>query len=111
MQETLTMKIDKDFIIEVTTVYNDGYIMAKVKEYNNQNNYLEYMNSPLNGWESVFGRIDDKDFKKDNLRISWRRSGRGKAKEETWKKLYIMQEYFINNSPDAIAIRKEYIKK
>lgn len=64
---------------------NDGYIFARVS---NENDYLNYMYSPMNGWCATVGKVDDKEFKgSKNLKYLWERKGRGRAAETTWNKL------------------------
>ena len=97
--------------VELSTVYDDGYFVGKVFEDNTSKNYLEFMWSPIDGWGAIIAKVDGKSFKRDNLRYSWKRSGRGRAKEETWNKLYEMQQFFIDNSESLLLKGKEYLTK
>ena len=89
--------------IEVTTIYNDGYIGAKVID---GDNYLSYLYRPIEGWTAVHGKVDNRTFKKDTMNLIWKTKGRGRASENTIDKLYTMQKFFMAKIPDSESIRK-----
>jgi hypothetical protein len=62
----------------VNNKQEDGYVFSKILDEEN-NNYLTYMYSPMNGWKTVNGKVDGYEFKGiKTLTHLWQRKGRGK---------------------------------
>ena len=86
--------MESQFIISYDQ-QSDGYIFANVTD---GINYLRYMYSPMNGWQTVIGDVDNRKFKGcKTLKYLWDSKGRGRVSEQTYNKLSELHDYFWAN--------------